>query len=243
MNTLIDIGDVLPAIRVPTLLLHRAGDLDANIEEGRYIAKRIPGARFVELTGADHLIYAGDQDAIIEEVKSFIRAIPRDSETESVLATVLYAEIVKHGATAEAIFGAESDRFYGLAKREANWFKGKPSKAAPGRFLATFDGPARAIRCACAISDSAQRAGIQVRIGIHTGLCDQFAETLGGVAVETSASIAALAAPFEVLVSNSVKDLVSGAGLHFEERHRSNFGAGTDGSQLHAVRCDRRSTG
>src|SRR3989440_84086 len=206
MNTSIDIRNVLPAIRVPTLVLHRTGDLDASIEEGRYIAARIHGAKFVELAGQDHLIYAGDQNSVLNEVESFIKALPYESEAEAVLATVLYARITNRDA----------NRFYSLAKRETDWFRGKAGKSEPLTFVATFDGPARAVRCASAISDAARRAGIETMIGIHTGLCAQSSETITGPTVEVGASIAALADPFAVLVSSSVKDLVSGAGLDFE---------------------------
>ena len=218
MNTSIDIRNVLPAIRVPTLVLHRTGDLDASIEEGRYIAARIHGAKFVELAGQDHLIYAGDQNSVLDEVESFIKALPHESETEAVLATVLYAQITNRDSEKIIAGGNDANRFYSLAKRETDWFRGKTAKAEPLTFVATFDGPARAVRCASAITDAARRAGIETRIGIHTGLCEQSSETISGAAVVVSASIAALAAPFEVLVSSSVKDLVSGAGLAFEGR-------------------------
>ena len=208
MNTAIDVRNVLPAIRVPTLVLHRTGDLDCNIEEGRYIASHIPGAKFVELAGNDHLIYAGDQDSVLNEVESFVKSTGHGSDAESVLATVLFAEVVQ----------GETERFLSLARREAAWFKGTTGKGSSGAFVATFDGPVRAVRCGAAIRDAASRAGIETRIALHTGLCDIASDQVGGVAIETSTAIAALAAPGELLVSNTVRDLASGAGLDFEAR-------------------------
>lgn len=241
MNTSIDIRGVLPAIRVPTLVLHRTGDLDARIDEGRYIAERIPGASFVELAGEDHLIYAGDQDAVLNEAESFIKALPRESETESVLATVLYAQISNRDDEKTITGGNAADRFCSLAKRETDWFRGQAGKVDPPKFVATFDGPARAVRCACAISDAARRAGMDITIGIHTGLCELSSETVSGAAVEVSASIAALGRPFEVLVSSSVKDLISGAGIDFQARNQADLQTATGGLKIYAVGCDRLS--
>jgi pimeloyl-ACP methyl ester carboxylesterase len=216
MNTLIDVRNVLPAIRVPTLVLHRTGDLDVNVAEGRYIAERIPGAKLVELPGNDHLIYAGDQGHVLNETKSFIKDIRLAPGPESVLATVLLAQVVPQDT-------AIPERFLSLAKREADWFKGKIANASPG-FVATFDGPVRAIRCATAIRDAALRAGFDSRIVLHTGLCDVFDDQISGIAMEISAAIATLAQPGEILTSNAVKDLISGADLDFEERGTHNLG-------------------
>ena len=215
MNTLIDVRSVLPAIRVPTLVLHRTDDRDVNIEEGRYIAARIPGARFVELPGSDHLVYAGDQESIFREIESFISNLRHAPETESVLATVLFVELAgPHTATESA---PDAGRLLSLAKRETEWFKGRTSKAANG-FLATFDGPVRAVRCALSIRDGALRAGIETKSALHTGLCNIEADETSGAAVDVSVAMVALAQPGEVLASSSVKDLVSGSGLRFEDR-------------------------
>ena len=210
MNTSIDVRNVLSAIRVPTLMLHRTGDLDANIEEGRYIAARIAGAKFVELPGNDHLIYAGDQQSVLDEVESFIENIQRAPSTETVLATVLFTEVVDSDADVE--------RFLSLAQREADWFKGKTSKAGARGFVAAFDGPVRAVRCACALRDAAQRAGMQTRSALHTALCDIDSDQISGAAVEHSAAIASIANSGEVLASTTVRDLVSGSGLEFDDR-------------------------
>ncbi|HYW74469.1 MAG TPA: alpha/beta fold hydrolase, partial [Pyrinomonadaceae bacterium] len=228
MNTTIDVRNVLPAIRVPTMVLHRTGDLDCHVDEGRYIAARIPGAKFVELPGSDHLIFAGDQKRVLNEVESFIRNIQDTPETESVLATVLFAEAAYDQAASAA-------RFLSLAKREADWFKGRVGNA-PGRFVATFDGPVRAIRCAAAMRDAAGRAGLDSRIALHTGLCEISGDQISGLAVDTSAAIAALAEPGEVLVSTAVRDLVSGVPIDFEERGRRDLGPELGQWQLSAVK-------
>ena len=240
MNTLIDVRNVLPAIRVPTLVLHRTGDLDSNIEEGGYVAARIPDAKFVELPGSDHLIYAGDLDGVLNEVESFIKNIQHAAGTESVLATVLFAEIGRSRNATDSAEKTDTDagRFLSLAKREAEWFKGRTSKAALTGFVATFDGPVRAVRCASAIRDAAQRAGIETRSALHTGLCDIAGDQISGVAVETSAAIAALAEPGEVLASSTVKDLVSGSGLVFEGRGARDLGQNSGEWRLYAVKHD-----
>jgi pimeloyl-ACP methyl ester carboxylesterase len=219
MNTMIDVSNVLPAIHVPTLVLHRIGDLDANIEEGRYIAGRIPGARLVELPGIDHLIYAGDQDSVITEVQSFIQNIQQTSQSEDVLATVLYAEIVQPNLESESSTSPNRDRerTLALAKRECEWFKATMIQTGAS-FVATFDGPVRAVRAAAAIAEGTHRAGIKVRIGLHTGLCNIGAERIGGAAVEISSLVAGLAEAGEVLVSQPVKDLLSGSGVQFDDR-------------------------
>ena len=221
MNTLIDVRNVLPAIRVPTLVMHRTGDLDSNIEEGRYIAARIRGAKFLELPGNDHLVFVGDQDAVLGEVEDFIRSIQHTGEPDTVLATVLFTQIAaQEAATADC----DADRlkqlqgFYALAKREAEWFKGRVSDMKREGFVATFDGPARAIRCACAIRDAARRQALEIQTGLHTGLCDVSGKKVGGSAVDISAQVADRAQSGEVLVSNTVKDLVSGSGIEFEDR-------------------------
>ncbi|PYS92589.1 MAG: adenylate/guanylate cyclase domain-containing protein [Acidobacteria bacterium] len=227
MNTLIDVRHVLPAIRVPTLVLHRTGDLDSNIEEGRYIAAHIPEARFVELPGNDHLLFVGDQDAVLHEVAGFIQGIRQAQDSASVLATVLCAEIVVPGiVTAGEESGRQQDllkRFHALARREVEWFKGQAHGAWAEGFLATFDGPVRAIRCACAIRESARRLDVEIKVGLHTGLCDLKGAAVGGTAVEISRLVASEAAAGEVFVSSTVRDLVSGSGLAFRDRGMLTF--------------------
>ncbi|HXI26300.1 MAG TPA: adenylate/guanylate cyclase domain-containing protein, partial [Pyrinomonadaceae bacterium] len=241
MNTMIDVSNVLPAIHVPTLVLHRTGDLDANIEEGRYIAARIPGASLVELPGIDHLIYAGDQDSVITEVESFIQNIQQTTPSEDVLATVLYAEIVQPNLESEPTKASKDlERTLALAKRECEWFKATMIQAGT-TFVATFDGPVRAVRAAAAIAEGTRRAGIKVRIGLHTGLCTVGAEKIGGAAVEISSGVAKLAEAAEVLVSQPVKDLLSGSGVQFEDRDALRLDQSLGEWKLYAVKTTEAS--
>jgi class 3 adenylate cyclase len=222
MNGQIDIRDTLPVIRVPTLVLHRTGDLDTSIEEGRYLAAHIPGARFVGLPGADHLPWAGDQDAILDEVEEFLTGVRPVPEPDRVLATVLFTDII--GSTEHA---AElGDRRWGdvlvshhaIVRRQLDRFRGREVKTMGDGFLATFDGPARAVRCACAIRDGVRSVGVSIRAGLHTGECEFVGDDVGGIAVHIGARVAAKAQSDEVLVSSTVKDLVVGSGIEFEDR-------------------------
>jgi len=234
---MIGVSNVLPAIHVPTLVLHRIGDLDANIEEGRYIAGRIPGARLVELPGIDHLIYAGDQDSVITEVQSFIQNIQQTSQSEDVLATVLYAEIVEPNLESDSPTNKNRERAVALAKRECEWFKATMIQAGTS-FVATFDGPVRAVRAAAAIAEGTRRAGIKVRIGLHTGLCNIGADRIGGAAVEISSAVASLAEAGEVLVSQPVKDLLAGSGVQFEDRDALRLDQNLGEWKLYAARSN-----
>ena len=222
MNTQIDIRHVLPAIRVPTLVLHRIGDQDSNVEEGRWIAARIPGARFVELPGDDHLPWVGDQDAILGEIQEFLTGARPALEADRVLATVLFTDIV--GSTEQAArLGDRAwrellGRHHSLVRKELTRFRGREVDTAGDGFLATFDGPARAIRCACSIRDGVRHLGIEVRAGVHTGEIELAGEGVGGLAVHIGARVAASAQAGEVLVSSTVKDLVAGSGIRFIDR-------------------------
>ena len=218
----IDIRHVLPSIHVPTLVIQRAEDRAVQVENGRYIAGRIPGAKYVELPGTDHFVYLGDADAILDEVQEFLTGVRPVPEPDRVLATVLFTDIV--GSTQRAAelgdrrWHDQLDSYYGLARRELDRFRGREIKTTGDGFLATFDGPARGIRCACAVSDSATQLGLAIRAGLHTGECEMMGEDVGGIAVHIGARVAAEAAPGEVLVSSTVKDLVAGSGLQFEDR-------------------------
>jgi pimeloyl-ACP methyl ester carboxylesterase len=222
MNTQIDIRHVLPAIRVPTLVIHRTGDWDSNVEEGRWIAARIPGARFVELPGDDHLPWVGDQDTILDEIQGFLSGVRPSLESDRALATVLFTDIVSSTEWA-ARLGDRAwreilERHHGLVRKELGRFRGREVDTAGDRFFATFDGPARAIRCACTIRDGVRQMGIEVRAGVHTGEIDLAGERVGGLAVHIGARVAASAQASEVLVSRTVKDLVAGSGIHFTDR-------------------------
>jgi class 3 adenylate cyclase len=222
MNTEIDTRAVLPTIRVPTLVLQRTGDRDANVEEGRWIASQIPGARFVELPGEAHLPWVGDQDAVLDEVQEFLTGVRPPPEPDRVLATVLFTDIV--GSTERASELGDRrwrellERHHALVRRELDRFHGREVDTAGDGFLATFDGPARAIRCARAIGGALGELGLDVRAGLHTGECELLGGKVAGVAVHTGARVAGQAGPGEVLVSQTVKDLVAGSGIEFEDR-------------------------
>jgi pimeloyl-ACP methyl ester carboxylesterase/DNA-binding winged helix-turn-helix (wHTH) protein/class 3 adenylate cyclase len=222
MNAEIDVRHVLPSIRVPTLVIHREGDLCLKVDEGRFVASNIPGSKYVELPGVDHLPFVGDQDAILDEVEEFLTGVRHAPEYDRVLATVLFTQIVDSAAQAAKVGERRwrdlLERHQAHARRELELFKGREIEMVGEGLLATFDGPARAIRCACAISDSAARLGIKTRAGLHTGECDVMEDKVGGIAVEIGAQVAARASIGEVLVSNTVKDLVAGSGIRFEER-------------------------
>jgi pimeloyl-ACP methyl ester carboxylesterase len=222
MNTQLDVRDVLPTIQVPTLVLHRAHDRDVKVEEGRWIAERIPGARFVELPGDSHTLWAGNTDEIVDEVEQFLTGTRRGPEPDRVLATVLFTDIV--GSTEQASKVGDRrwrqllDRHHALVRQQLERYQGREVDTAGDGFLATFDGPARAIRCASAIQSGMPGIGLEVRAGVHTGECELFGDTIAGVAVHTGARVAAAAGPGEVLVSQTVKDLVAGSGISFAER-------------------------
>src|SRR5262245_41283854 len=219
MNTEIDIRHVLPTIRVPTLVIHRTGDLVFNVEEGRYLAENVPGALFAELPGVDHLPFVGDQDAIIDAIEEFLTGMRRAEMVDRVLATVLVARVVGPAAKfTDAQWRDLLERHQAFVRKEVEMFKGRAVEVTPEGLLAPFDGPARAVRAACAISDSARRLGIELRTGLHTGECDMMNDRVNGVAVEIAEQVAAQSAVGEVLVSSTVKDLVAGAGIRFAER-------------------------
>jgi class 3 adenylate cyclase len=220
MNSYIDIRNVLPTIQVPTLVLHRTGDHDVNVAEGRYLASKVPGAKFVELPGDDHWISAGDVDELADEIEEFLTGTRPLPEPDRVLATVLFTDIV--GSTERAaelgdrrwreLLGAHD----AAVRRELERFRGREVDTAGDGFLATFDGPARAVRCAISAGAAVRQLGVEIRAGIHTGECELIDGKCGGIAVTTGARISALAAPSQVLVSQTVKDLVAGSGLVFE---------------------------
>lgn len=222
MNTEIDVRRVLPAIRVPTLILHRTGDLDANVEEGRYIAARIPGAKFVELQGPDHLPWVGDQDAVVDEIEEFLTGVRPIPQGDRVLATVMFTDVV--GSTERVVaLGDEGwrdllDQHHALVRRELARFRGQEISTTGDGFFATFDGPARAVRCAVAVRDRLRDLGIDIRAGLHTGECERMGDNLGGTAVHIGSRVASRAGPGEVLASSTVKDLVAGSGIVFEDR-------------------------
>jgi class 3 adenylate cyclase len=221
MNSQIDVRAILPTIRVPTLVLHRTGDLDSRPQEGRYIADHIPGAVFFELEGADHLPWI-DPDQILDEVEEFLTGVRRRPELDRVLATVLFTDLVASTERA-AEFGDRRwsellQAHYAAVRRELERWRGKEVDSAGDGFLATFDGPARAIRCACGIREAVRRLGLEIRAGLHTGEIEVAGRDIAGIAVHTGARVSANAGSGEVLVSQTVRDLVAGSGIEFEER-------------------------
>jgi pimeloyl-ACP methyl ester carboxylesterase/DNA-binding CsgD family transcriptional regulator len=221
MNTEIDIRAILPAIRVPTLILHRTGDLDIAVGGARYLAEHIPGARYVELPGDDHLVFVGDQEAILREVEVFLTGTLPVPEVDRVLATLMITGIVGAAVTAvrlgDAAWGEIVTAHDAMVREHLARFRGREVKTTIGGFLATFDGPARAIRCAAAIVETALGLGLAVRAGLHAGECETVGDELGGVALQIAERVFDRAEAGEVVVSSTVKDLVAGAGIAFEE--------------------------
>ncbi len=217
----IDVRDILPSIQVPTLVIHAEGDRICHVENGRYLARHIPSARLVELPGADHLPWF-EPDRAISEIREFITGHRVPLTPDRVLATVLFTDIV--GSTNEAVrigdgrwrslLGAHN----AAVRNELARFRGVEVNTSGDGFLATFDGPARAIRCAKAITHQVEQLGLQVRTGVHTGEVERVGDDVAGIGVHIGARVAKLAAPGEVLVSGTVRDLVAGSGLEFVDR-------------------------
>jgi class 3 adenylate cyclase len=222
MNLEIDVRHVLPVIRVPTLVLHRAGDGLVSVEAGRHMAEQIPGARFMELPGEDHLWFHGDSDAILDEMEEFLTGTKRVHEPDRVLATVMFTDIVDSTQRAAEMGDRRWRDLIGrhdaLMRGQLERFRGRAVKTMGDGFLATFDGPARAIRCACSAREAVSQLGIEIRAGLHTGECELIGDDVGGIAVNIGARVAAKAGSGEVLVSRTVTDLVAGSGIDFTER-------------------------
>ncbi len=227
MNMEIDVRGVLSAIRVPTLVLNRSGDDPCITGGSRYLAEHIPGARHVELPGSDHAIAAGDPEPVLREIEPFLaenwkQRAWEEAEPDRVLATILFTDIV--GSTARAAELGDArwrevlQSHHAVIRRLLVRYRGRELDTAGDGFFASFDGPARAIRCACAISESVGELGLQVRAGLHAGECELMDGKVGGIAVHIGARVAAEAAPGDVLVSSTVKDLVAGSGIEFRER-------------------------
>jgi len=203
-------------------VMHRVGDAYREVGHARYLAAHIPGAKLVELPGRDHLPYVGDQNSVLDEVEEFLTGVRRGPEPDRVLATILFTDIV--GSTERAAQAGDDrwrdllDRHNVLIRRELDHFRGREVDTAGDGFLATFDGPARAVRCAREIADTVPGLGLELRSGLHTGEVELAGEHVRGIAVHIGARVAAMAGPREVLVSSTVKDLVAGSGIAFEDR-------------------------
>ena len=219
-----DVRHVLPSIRVPTLVMHRRDDVFMNFEHGEYIASQIPGARFVELQGQDNLFSVGDVDGFVGEVEEFLTGSRHEKEPDRMLATVLFTDICDSTKRAadlgDSAWRRLLERHDDLVRRALKRHRGREVKRTGDGFLATFDGPARALRCAAAIAEGVRTLGIEVRTGLHTGEVEVMNGDIGGLAVHIGARVMGAAAPGEVIVSSTVKDLVVGSGIEFAERGR-----------------------
>jgi pimeloyl-ACP methyl ester carboxylesterase len=223
MNSQIDISNIASTIRVPTLVIHRTEDVTINVEGGRYLAEHIPGARYLELPGTDHIPFVGDNAAeIADAIEEFLTGSRAPVTVDRVLATVLFTDIVgsteKAAALGDRRWRDLLDHHHGTIRRNLARFRGHEIKTTGDGILATFDGPARGVRCAIAIAEEIRSLGIEVRAGLHTGECEMLDDDVGGIAVHIGARVAALAGAGEVLVSSTVKDLVAGSGLRFGDR-------------------------
>jgi pimeloyl-ACP methyl ester carboxylesterase len=218
----IDVRDIVPSVNVPTLVVHRTGDRVCNIENGRFLARHIPGAKFIELPGADHSIWTEQSDVIVSEIREFLTGVREPEDPDRVVATILFTDIV--GSTERAReLGDRAwrnllDEHHALVRHELERFRGREIDTAGDGFFATFDGPARAIRSAKAIGESIRTLGVELRAGLHTGEVELAGDAVRGIAVHTGARVAAHAGAGEVLVSQTVKDLVAGSGIEFEDR-------------------------
>ena len=217
-----DVRDVLPSIRVPALVMHRKDDSFIKVDHSRYIASRIPGARYVELEGDDNMFSLGDAEAVVGEIEEFLTGRRHEHEPDRMLATVLFTDICDSTARA-AEMGDRGWRFLlerhdALFRQALDRHRGREVKRTGDGFLATFDGPARAIRCAASVAEAMGSLGLQIRAGLHTGELEVMDGDLGGLAVHIASRVMSAAGPNEVLVSGTVKDLVVGSGIDFEDR-------------------------
>jgi class 3 adenylate cyclase/pimeloyl-ACP methyl ester carboxylesterase len=223
MNRQIDISAIVSTIRVPTLVVHRTGDVTINVEGGRFLAQHIPGARYMEFPGVDHPAPFGENAMeIADAIGEFLTGARTPVASDTVLSTVLFTDIV--GSTEKAATLGDRrwhdvlDNHHATVRRNISRFRGREVKTTGDGFLAAFDGPARAVRCGCAITEEIRPLGVEVRAGLHTGECEVMGDDFGGIAVHIGARVASLAGPSEVLVSSTVRDLVAGSGLRFRDR-------------------------
>jgi pimeloyl-ACP methyl ester carboxylesterase/class 3 adenylate cyclase len=237
----LDIRQLLPAISVPTLVMHRAEDVVEPVGAGRYLARQIAGAEYIELAGADHFPWAGDQNALIKEVERFVGMVGREEQEtfDRILATIMFTDIVDSTSQAAAMgdhlwrdVRAQHDR---VTRAQLARFRGREVQSLGDGYLAVFDGPARAVRCARAICESMGRQGVDLRAGLHTGEVEPHGDEFSGIAVTIGSRIAALAGAGEVLVSSTVKDLVVGSALSFEDRGTHSLKGVPDAWHLYAL--------
>jgi class 3 adenylate cyclase len=222
-----DVRPLLSSIRTPTLILHRVGDRNCDVRNGRHAAEQIPDSEYVELPGVDHLPWVGDRHRLADEIERFLTRVWKsggwdEPEPERIVSTVLFTDIVASTARAAALgdrgWRELLEKHHALVRRHLARFRGRELDTAGDGFFASFDGPARAVRCAAALCDAVGELGIEIRTGLHTGECELVDGKIGGIAVHIGARVANEAKPGEVLVSSTVKDLVAGSGLEFRER-------------------------
>jgi pimeloyl-ACP methyl ester carboxylesterase len=239
MNADIDIEDILPTVHVPTLVIHRRDDTAVNPSAGRYLADHIPGATLAELPGFDHLLWVGDTDAVIDRIEEFVTGTRATAPTDRVLATVVFIDMVDSTRRAAEMgdlrWGDLLKAYQKNVRQEISRFHGVEIDTAGDGFFATFDGPARAIRCARAVRESVEQLGIGVRAGLHTGECERIGKKIGGLAVHIGARVAAEAQAGQVLVSSTVKDLVAGSRLRFSEHKKTRLKGVPGRWRLYAV--------
>jgi class 3 adenylate cyclase len=214
-----DVRHVLTSVRVPTLVTHRVADRAILVGHSRYIAQQIAGAKYVELPGDDHIPYLGDHDALLDEVREFLTGERPAPEADRVLTTILFCDIVDSTRHAAALgdhaWSALLARFYALVDERLRTHRGRKLDTAGDGLFASFDGPARAVRCGIALSEAMAGLGVQCRVGVHTGECEVLGEKYSGIAVHLGARVAGAAEPGQVVVSSTVKDLVAGSGIAF----------------------------
>jgi class 3 adenylate cyclase len=240
MNSRIDISHTLPTIHVPTLVIHRTGDVTVNIDGGRELAEMIPEAKLIELSGDDHLPFVGENpDRIIDEIHQFLLGSRPEDASERTLATVLFTDIVGSTRQAETlgderwrdVVAAHDD----IVRREIDHFRGREIKSLGDGFLATFDGPGRAVRCAVAIEKALHQRGIDVRVGLHTGEVALSERDVHGIAVHIASRVLEEAGAGDVCVSRTVRDLVAGSALTFRSLGPHHLAGVEEPMELYAV--------
>jgi class 3 adenylate cyclase len=221
-NRQIDVRQILPQVRVPTLVIHRTDELVVPVAQARYMAEHIPGARLLEQPGEDHIPWLGDSEGMLDAIEEFVTGSRHHVDADRILATVLFTDLVdstRHAAEAGDRHWHELlDAHDEIGLREVDRFRGRRVKTIGDGMLAVFDGPARGVRCAEAVRDAVAELGVELRAGLHVGECELRGEDVSGLAVHIGARVTALAEPGEILVSRTVRDLVAGSGLHFADR-------------------------
>ena len=242
-NLDLDVRDVLPSIRVPTLVMYRAHPEFPREQSARYLAEHIPASRLVQLPGVEMPPALGDQEALFAELERFLSEATEEGARETgpdrVLATILFTDLVDSTVRASELGDRRwrelVEQHYRLIRTQLGYFRGREMDTAGDGFFATFDGPARAIRCACAIRDGVRELGLEIRAGLHTGECELMEDKVGGIAVHIGARVASVAQPGEVLVSRTIRDLVAGSGIALDDRGEHSLKGVTGEWQLYAV--------